>query len=184
MSKGPQWWVKIADFGISKRAVEGLTALRTLVGTPAFAAPEVLGYGCGSMNDRHGDPYTHAVDIWSTGVITFWLLTGETYFKDQRRLCQYATGNIVFPSNALHTRSISDLGCDFTEKQALQHPWLINMDRTVTCAPPGYCFHEWCTYLRLLTRSIVQVISLVDLQAHFCYHNRRLWLDGPHKIQG
>ena len=164
MSKGPQWWVKLADFGISKRAAEGLTELRTLVGTPAFAAPEVLGYGCGSINDRHGDPYTDAVDIWSTGVITFWLLTGETYFKDQRRLCQYATGNIVFPYKALHARSISDLGCGFTEtlmaampqnrptaKQALQHPWLKNMDVTATCPPPKYCFQVWCICLRLLT---------------------------------
>jgi len=38
----PDWWVKIADFGISKRTTEELTALRTLKFTPAFAAPELV----------------------------------------------------------------------------------------------------------------------------------------------
>jgi serine/threonine protein kinase len=167
-TKGPRWWVKIADFGISKRAVEGITALRTLAGTPAFTAPEVLGFeyrsGSGSINDALGDSYTNAVDIWSTGVITFLILTGETYFKDPRRLGQYAARTIGFPLDALHARSTSDLGCDFTKtlmaatpqhrptvKQALQHPWLIDLNRTATYAPPRYCFRIWCTYLRLLT---------------------------------
>ena len=42
---GPDyWWVKIADFGISKRVIDGHTALRTQMGTPAFQAPEILGF--------------------------------------------------------------------------------------------------------------------------------------------
>jgi serine/threonine protein kinase len=77
VSKGPQWWVKIADFGISKRAVEGLTGLHTLTGTQGFTAPEVLGYG--PINDPPDILYTNAVDIWSTGVIALLVLTGETY---------------------------------------------------------------------------------------------------------
>ena len=98
--------MKIADFGISKRATEELTALRTLTGTPAFAAPEVLGF-------TQSDWYTNAVDIWSLGMITFLILTRETLFKDQRRLGQYVAGRFLFPSNALFANNVSKQGCEF-----------------------------------------------------------------------
>lgn len=64
-SKGPDWWVKISDFGNSKRAEEGLTALRTLNGTPGFLAPEML-MQLGLFDDDDfevSDEYTVAVDI-------------------------------------------------------------------------------------------------------------------------
>ena len=133
--KGPDWWVKIADFGISKRATEGLTALRTLTGTPAFAAPEVLGYF--RPNNRSNDSYTNSVDIWSLGVITFLILTGETLFKDQGLLGQYIAGSFTFPSDVLFANKVSAQGSDFAKslmapksedrpevKECLQHPWL------------------------------------------------------------
>ncbi|KAL8669334.1 MAG: hypothetical protein Q9168_006070 [Polycauliona sp. 1 TL-2023] len=78
------WWVKIADFGISKRASDGLTELRTKIGTPAFAAPEVLGF-C-PLDEDSSDAYTNAVDVWSLGVIAFFILTGELIFEEPRRL--------------------------------------------------------------------------------------------------
>ncbi len=135
MHKGPDWWVKIADFGISKRAAEGLTALRTLTGTPAFAAPEVLGFG--QINDSLSDSYTNAVDIWSLGVITFLILTGETLFKDPRRLNQYVAGIFKFPSSVLRANNVSKQGCDFVKilmapksedrisaAECLRHSWM------------------------------------------------------------
>lgn len=135
MCKGPDWWVKIADFGISKRTIEGLTALRTLTGTPAFTAPEILGF-C-QPGDRSNDTYTNAVDIWSLGVITYLILTGETLFKDQRRLGQYVAGSFTFPSDIFLANKVSGRGCDFVgslmapksedrpgAKECLQHPWL------------------------------------------------------------
>jgi serine/threonine protein kinase len=122
--------VKIADFGISKRAIEELTALRTLTGTPAFAAPEVLGF-------TQSDSYTNAVDIWSLGVIAFLILTGETLFKDQRCLGQYVTGRFTFPSDVLLAHKVSGQGCEFVKslmalkpedrpgaEESLQNPWL------------------------------------------------------------
>jgi serine/threonine protein kinase len=134
--KGPDWWVKIADFGISKRATEGLTALRTRTGgTPAFAAPELLGFVHSS--DSLNDSYTNAVDIWSLGVIAFLILTGETLFKDQRRLGQYVVGSFKFPADVLLANKVSEQGCNFIRssmapksedrliaKECLQHPWL------------------------------------------------------------
>ena len=127
--------MKIADFGISKRATEGLTALRTLTGTPAFAAPEVLGFF--GPGDKSNDSYTNSVDIWSLGVITFLTLTGKTLFKDQRLLGQYVAGSFTFPSDVLLANKVSAQGCNFVRslmapeskdrpevKECLQHPWL------------------------------------------------------------
>ncbi|MCJ1423010.1 hypothetical protein MMC29_000891 [Sticta canariensis] len=133
--KGPDWWVKIADFGISKRATEGCTVLRTQIGTPAFAAPEVLGYF--QLDDTSNDSYTNAVDIWSLGVIIFLILTGEPIFENQRRLGQYVAGSFTFPLEVLLANKVSAQGCDFvrrllasrsedrpTVKECLRSPWL------------------------------------------------------------
>ena len=134
-SKGPDWWVKIADFGISKRATEGITALRTQTGTPTFAAPEVLGFF--QPGDKAHDSYTNAVDIWSLGVIAFLILTGDTPFKDQRRLGQYVAGAFTFSPDVLTSRKVSAEGCELIENmmaprsvdrlgatECLDHLWL------------------------------------------------------------
>jgi len=133
--KGPDWWVKIADFGISKRATEGLTALRTQIGSPAFAAPEVLGFV--QLGNELEDSYTNTVDIWSLGVITFLILTGETLFSNPRRLGRYVSGSFPFPSDVLTANKVSEHGCEFVKrlmaaksedrpkaKECLEHPWL------------------------------------------------------------
>jgi serine/threonine protein kinase len=156
VNKGPQWWVKIADFGISKRAVEGLTAFHTRAGTIAFAAPEVLWNG--STNQGPGDTYTNAVDIWSTGVIMFLILTGEI---DLQSLQRYGLGSINFPLKPLHARSISESGCDLTQalmarkpqqrptaKQSLQHTWLTQLDGNETHVPTRYFSQAYCNHLR------------------------------------
>ncbi|CAK5280838.1 unnamed protein product [Mycena citricolor] len=64
--------VKIADFGLSKKAGEGVQ-LNSQVGTPMYMAPEVL-----LRRDVH--PYTKSVDLWSLGGITFTMLTARTLF--------------------------------------------------------------------------------------------------------
>jgi serine/threonine protein kinase len=132
--RGPDWWVKIADFGISKRATEGLTALRTEIGTPAFTAPEVDGLL--QTDEGSDESYTNAVDIWCMGVITYLILTGETLFSTRRRLVQYVSGSFEFPSDVLLTRQVSTAGCDSVRssmavnpkdrpgtKECLQHSW-------------------------------------------------------------
>lgn len=141
--KGPNWWVKIGDFGISKRASESWTR----IGTPAFAAPEVFRSG------RSGDSYTSAVDIWSLGVITFFILTGEILFKDSYRLDQYVDGGFEFPSSSLLANQISKQGHDFIQnsmapkpenrlgvKECLQHSWLISFMEGFTPETPRYYF--------------------------------------------
>ena len=70
---GTPFTVKILDFGIAK-VVEaeksGATDTET-VGSPMWMAPEQL-------NAQRPVP---ATDIWALGLIAFWLLTGEHYWK-------------------------------------------------------------------------------------------------------
>jgi serine/threonine protein kinase len=137
-SKGPDWWVKIGDFGISKRAEEGLTALRTLNGTPGFLAPELLAQ-FGLFDDSDFDmseEYTVAVDIWSLGEIVFRALTGTQAFP-KSSLGAYIKGTSSFPVDVLHAHGVSGEGCDIlkglmapipkdrlTADEALRHKWI------------------------------------------------------------
>ena len=142
--KKPDWWVKIADFGITKRVREEHSALRTLTGTPAFAAPEIL-------NVSESDSYTDAVDVWSLGAITFFLLTGELPFRDRSRLNQYVKGTFAFPFDCLSRNAVSWHGGQFTRilmapkarerpsaKEASQDIWLANLDGQIPAQTRRY----------------------------------------------
>lgn len=63
-SKGPDATLKLADFGISKIISEEM--LNTNCGTPVYMAPEIW----------EQTPYDEKVDIWSLGVVMYYLLTG------------------------------------------------------------------------------------------------------------
>ncbi len=138
-SPGPEWWVKIGDFGISKRSVEDGTVLRTFTGTQGFMAPEILvkagHFDCENTNDY--SDYSFGVDIWSLGEIVFRALTKRAPFPYPRDLGAYIKGNMVFPEDQLRARKVSPMSCDFVEEllrpkpkerptasTALNHPWL------------------------------------------------------------
>lgn len=58
--------LKIADFGFAKLA-DSNCFLKTLVGTPAYMAPQIL------LEQK----YTYKCDIWSLGVITYEMMVGK-----------------------------------------------------------------------------------------------------------
>ena len=70
----------IADFGLAKRQVGDMTMTfdGRVVGTPAYMSPE----------QAMGDPVDRRSDIYSTGVILFYLLTGEKPFRGNHRMIQ------------------------------------------------------------------------------------------------
>ena len=126
------WWVKIADFGISKRIEDGL-GMSTLKGTPGYIAPELYGF------TEEGSPY--AVDIWAVGEIVFQMLTKQQTFKNPRLLYVYVNKPETFPSSHLHSH-VSQPGVEFilsamhpipggriTAEKALHHRW---MDHTLS----------------------------------------------------
>ncbi|KAJ5820542.1 hypothetical protein N7474_006133 [Penicillium riverlandense] len=127
----PNWWVKIGDFGISKRVNDESTFLRTAVGTPGFVAPEVL------ESDEPDAHYDYKVDIWSLGVIAHYAITTTLPFREKAHLRSYLQDSF-FPTSALISQGVS-LECrDFIIKgllaatatsrlsasDALRHQWL------------------------------------------------------------
>lgn len=105
------WWVKIGDFGISKRIRSGNTRFRTMIGTPDFLAPEILHLVDESDDDDISDDeeeYTVAVDIWSLGCVVFQLLTLEVPFANRRKLRSYCRSKVEkFPTGLLDQFAVS-----------------------------------------------------------------------------
>lgn len=122
--------VKIADFGLAK-VVDSATMLRTMCGTPAYLAPEVVS----QVNDSG---YGHMVDAWSVGVIIYSMLTNQTPF-DEPESCVDIRQKIIERDivwQPLYDKGISDYGIDLiwaflfrdpkkrlTMAAALTHPW-------------------------------------------------------------
>jgi len=124
------WWVKIGDFGISKRVEEDDPGdSMTLKGTMGFLAPELLGF-TKRIND-------YAPDLWSLGEILFVMLTKQPSFRDFGILSKYVQNPTTFPSPVLRARGVSDQALEFilsameplpderiTTQTALAHPWM------------------------------------------------------------
>lgn len=142
--RGPRWWVKICDFGISKR-VEGSTALRTMeVGTMGYMAPEVLGmFTLEDLQENQTEvaAYTSAVDLWALGEITHKLLTQKATFLSPNQRGNYVTMGTQFPTNELESVGASTHCILFiqqtmaasprkrlTADEAAGHEWLENYE--------------------------------------------------------
>lgn len=137
---GPAWWVKIADFGISKR-LGGMTDLRTVIGTEAYMAPEVR-YRLVAMDDGAKSAasakftYSAAVDIWALGQIIFRIIT-QKYALEGRQLLDFVDNRHPFPLEPLSVAGCSLDCCDFIRScmkaspgervstdMALKHAWI------------------------------------------------------------
>ncbi|KAJ5708649.1 hypothetical protein N7488_008450 [Penicillium malachiteum] len=103
MRLGPRWWVKIGDFGFSKRYNQG-SGLYSQVGTYLFLAPEILPGTAKST-------YTYAVDMWSLGVTIFFILSHVYPFESTPAFKQ----NFQFPFAPLVSHSISQNGQSFLQ---------------------------------------------------------------------
>jgi len=100
VQSGPDWKVKIADFGLSKRTAA--TQLRTLnTGTKPYMAPELrkddLDFGKYRDEIYNSSEYTFAVDLWSLGIIMYELLTGSVPFPKGKDLAAYIQTKQPFP---------------------------------------------------------------------------------------
>ncbi|KAM7216897.1 putative serine/threonine-protein kinase [Rhypophila decipiens] len=137
-STTPSWQVKIADFGISKRAVQGGTQLRTMNGTMGYQAPEVLGLlPDDSAADSQAMQYTVSVDIWAVGVIALELLVKRRIFPRMGDLGAFFYGRRPLDLSREEGEELTLECCTFvksllepdsalrpTAAAVLAHPWL------------------------------------------------------------
>ncbi|WP_052389669.1 serine/threonine-protein kinase [Belnapia moabensis] len=67
----PSGTLKIADFGIARLENSSITHIGTMMGTPAYMAPEQL----------RGETVDQRADLWAAGVVLYQLLSGEKPFS-------------------------------------------------------------------------------------------------------
>ena len=115
--------LKIVDFGLSSR-IKKNQKLNNAVGTPYFIAPEIL----------KGE-YDERCDIWSIGVILYYMLSGEFPFYAEHN---YEIFQKIETENPNFWKlNVSENAIDFMKncliknpkkrpsaKDCLQHPWL------------------------------------------------------------
>lgn len=83
--------VKVIDFGLSR--INASDQLKTRIGTPYYVAPEVI------MAEQAGS-YTSQCDMWSLGVIVFFMLYGHPPFhaeSDAKLFVEIVAGQFEFP---------------------------------------------------------------------------------------
>lgn len=124
-SSAPAWQVKIADFGISKRAVQGGTQLRTMNGTMGYQAPEVLGLlADDSVPDSQAMQYTVSVDIWAVGIIALELLVRKRVFPRVGDLSAFFYGRRPLEFSRPEGEELSPECCNFIKSLLEPEPAL------------------------------------------------------------
>ncbi|XP_033933190.1 serine/threonine-protein kinase D3-like, partial [Pseudochaenichthys georgianus] len=117
--------VKLCDFGFA-RIIGEKSFRRSVVGTPAYLAPEVL----------RSKGYNRSLDMWSVGVIVYVSLSGTFPFNEDEDINdQIQNAAFMYPSNPW--KQISEQAQDlvnnllqvkmrkrYSVDKSLSHPWL------------------------------------------------------------
>lgn len=118
---------KITDFGLSTFRNED-KHIHSVVGTPSYVAPEVI----------RNIPYGPPADIWSCGIMLYFMLAGERPFTGESRediKRAVLEGDLKFPTQLFGTCSpeikhLINLMLNYDQRSrisapsALLHPWL------------------------------------------------------------
>ncbi|KAI1787438.1 Pkinase-domain-containing protein [Ganoderma leucocontextum] len=123
--------VKVADFGLAK-VIDSMTMLRTMCGTPAYLAPEVVNQIPGQ------EGYDQSVDSWSVGVIVFAMLTMTTPFgeEDMAQDVKTRVSTRTVQWNYLREFNTSPAAKDFIRG-------LLEFDPKTRMSLTAACRHEW-----------------------------------------
>eukprot|EP00286_Rhodomonas_abbreviata_P027081 CAMPEP_0181301634 /NCGR_PEP_ID=MMETSP1101-20121128/7529_1 /TAXON_ID=46948 /ORGANISM="Rhodomonas abbreviata, Strain Caron Lab Isolate" /LENGTH=504 /DNA_ID=CAMNT_0023406953 /DNA_START=51 /DNA_END=1565 /DNA_ORIENTATION=- len=152
--------IKLADFGLGKilDVHEGVSTMRTMCGTPAYLAPEVI----------KTSGYSDKCDIWSTGVLMYILLCGCPPFGQDLSMPvlfdRIQRGYYFFPDPQwtgvsqpaieLVTKMMTvNPAQRFSATQCLQHQWFQNMASSSLPSDHKHDMHarlrEWNTARRM-----------------------------------
>ena len=135
--------VKLIDFGLARRHRKGIDAsMSNPVGTAYYMSPELL-----------RGKYDQSCDVWSIGIVAYILLCGYPPFNGEDDPQIFETikqGHFIFPSTSwdrVSPEAKDFIKCllrkdprkRFTADEALQHPWVNNLDRD-NCKQHGQGF--------------------------------------------
>jgi WD40 repeat protein len=116
-----KWWVKIGDFGISKRVQGDITALRTKTGTLTYQAPEINGYLDDGDDDELTSVYDNAVDMWSLGCVIYKIATQKVLFPQSSAVSNFCNGRRPFPEQLLLAK-MGMVGVEFVKSLIVPDP--------------------------------------------------------------
>ncbi|KAI0392355.1 kinase-like domain-containing protein [Xylariaceae sp. FL0594] len=141
------WWVKISDFGISKRSTDPRQIFTTAqIGTLEYMAPEVYL----PMLNNNGDkiPYTVAADMWGLGAICVRLITAKAAFGVEELIGYFKYRQRFSPEDALAADGASPECCEFIRAimdrdpkrrphahEAVKHAWMAPSRRLPPAVP-------------------------------------------------
>ncbi|KAH7235467.1 ankyrin repeat-containing domain protein [Fusarium tricinctum] len=141
------WWVKLADFGISKRMDTDTNLTIISIGTAAYMAPELCrsDYPSCLTNDYR------AADIWALGITIFFVLTNTVPFQDKTSTMMYAKNHgEPFPHAPLDGFQVSQDGQAFIReaitprpearlelREAMTHVWIESLLPTIQAPGVG-----------------------------------------------
>ena len=163
--------IKLIDFGMSKILQDETTLMNTKLGTPYYMSPEIL----------RGTTYDKRCDMWSIGVITFVLLSGEPPFYGRNaaelfqkiKTCDYEFVQPIWQSVSRDAKKFIEALIEpkvhdrLTVEQALAHPWIANVrDQTIcadaACAQVFARFKNFGTPKRLKMELLLMLVNLID----------------------
>ncbi|KAI9004381.1 kinase-like domain-containing protein, partial [Hyaloraphidium curvatum] len=127
--------LKICDFGVAGIMARGMS---TLIGTPFYLAPEILGVIGSDKKVPQGAGYGVLVDMWSLGCTAYCMLVGQNPFQDctdfdvlfrRIREARYTPIPAHLGLSPAAESFIRSLLCSnprdrLTAQQALEHPWI------------------------------------------------------------
>lgn len=148
--------IKLCDFGVGKQIHKG-ELLNDQCGTPAYIAPEIV------RNEGYEGP---PVDLWSSGVVLYAMLSGTfpfkaTNIKELNRIIQQGhcpTIDKISPEAQSLISGLleSDPKKRFTIEKVLNHPWLNS----------GYISEEY--KYSLFTNAEVILLSKANVDYRIC----------------
>lgn len=150
--------IKLIDFGLARELKPG-EVTRCALGTPDFVAPEAI-----SFNEIK--PQT---DMWSTGVLTYVLLSGLMPFggeTDHETLCNISNVDWEFDEDSFE--EISSDARDFIEKLLTLHP----DDRLSSTDALG---HPWM-------KANAKRAGKINTKRHRTFLARRRWKKSVHVV--
>jgi len=134
MESGPLALLKVSDFGVSK-VWSSTSVLESMVGTPAFMAPEVW-----ALRSTPHTSYTCKSDCWSLGVVLHCLLSGQQPSHSQ---LQISYENMMGEAWDSVSKAAKDLVMRLlsvepeqrpSSAEILRHPWFTEDDTTCSQA--------------------------------------------------
>uniref|UniRef100_A0A3Q3M7G3 non-specific serine/threonine protein kinase n=1 Tax=Mastacembelus armatus TaxID=205130 RepID=A0A3Q3M7G3_9TELE len=159
--------VKLCDFGFS-RIIGEKSFRRSVVGTPAYLAPEVIS----------SSGYNRSLDMWSVGVIMYVSLSGTFPFNEDEDIKQQITNAaFMYPRQTWASISLEAVSLinnllqvsvrrRFSVGKALGHPWLQD-------------FQLWCDLREFEQRTCCRYLTHRDDDERWTRYAQERCLDFP-----